>query len=147
MNKKFKLVVSNAGEVTSKWALRTLEEYKSKKFYLWSNLTVGFPNDTSAKEPTCQGRRPGSIPGLVRAHRGGHGNPLQCSCLDNPMDRGAWRPSVHRVSKSQTRLKHTGTQFNSIKILKCIPRTLLLRINSTKILLHVQKTSMFLVTL
>ena len=36
---------------------------------------------------------------------GGHGSPLQCSCLEDPMDRGAWRATVHRVSRSWTRLK------------------------------------------
>ena len=35
---------------------------------------------------------------------GGHGNPFQCSCLENPMDRGAWWATVHRVTKSQTQL-------------------------------------------
>ena len=49
-----------------------------------------------------------SIPGLGRSHGGGHGNPLQYSCLENPMDRGAWRATVHRVTKSQTRLKRTN---------------------------------------
>ena len=46
----------------------------------------------------------GSIPGLGRSPGGGHGNPLQCSCLENPMDRGAWWATVHRVARSQTRL-------------------------------------------
>ena len=46
-----------------------------------------------------------SIPGLGKFPGEGHGNPLQCSCLENPMDRGAWWATVHRVSKSQTRLK------------------------------------------
>ena len=46
-----------------------------------------------------------SIPGLGRSPGGGHGNPLQYSSLENPMDRGAWRATVHRVAKSQTRLK------------------------------------------
>ena len=45
------------------------------------------------------------IPGLGRSPRGEHGNPLQYSCLDNPMDRGAWRAMVHRIAKSQTQLK------------------------------------------
>ena len=45
------------------------------------------------------------IPGLGRSPRGEHGNPLQYSCLDNPMDRGAWRAMVHRIVKSQTQLK------------------------------------------
>ena len=41
----------------------------------------------------------GSIPGLGRSPRGGHGNLLQYSCLENPMDRRAWRATVHRVAK------------------------------------------------
>ena len=47
----------------------------------------------------------GLIPGLGRSPGEGHGSPLQYSCLENPMDRGAWRVTVHRVSKSQTQLK------------------------------------------
>ena len=47
----------------------------------------------------------GSIPGLGRPPREGHGNPLQYSCLDNPMDGGAWWPVLHRITKSQTQLK------------------------------------------
>ena len=50
-------------------------------------------------------RHAGSIPGLERSPRGGHGNPLQHSCLENLMDVGAWRATVHGVRKSQTRLK------------------------------------------
>ena len=57
----------------------------------------------------------GSIPGPGRSPGGGHGNPLQCSCLENPMDRGAWRVMVHGVTKSWTRLKrlstHAGESF------------------------------------
>ena len=47
----------------------------------------------------------GSIPGSGRSPRGGHGNPIQYFCLENPMDRGSWQATVHRVAKSQTRLK------------------------------------------
>jgi len=50
-------------------------------------------------------RDTGLIPGLGRSPGGGHGNPLQYSCLKNPMDRGAWWAIVHRVTKSQTRMK------------------------------------------
>ena len=46
-----------------------------------------------------------SIPGLGRSPGGGHGNPLQYSCLENPMDRGARQATVHEVAKSQIRLK------------------------------------------
>ena len=44
----------------------------------------------------------GSIPGLGRSPVGGHGNPLQYSCLENPMDRGVWWATVHRIAKNQT---------------------------------------------
>ena len=44
----------------------------------------------------------GLIPGWRRSPGGGHGNPLQYSCLENPMDRGAWRAIVHRVAESDT---------------------------------------------
>ena len=47
-------------------------------------------------------RDAGSIPGLGRSPGGGHGNPLQYSCLKNPMDRGAWWAMVHGVSQSDT---------------------------------------------
>ena len=58
-------------------------------------------------------RDAGSLPGLGRSPEGGHSNPLQCSCLVNPMDRGAWRATGYRVAQSRTLLKlleHTGTQ-------------------------------------
>ena len=51
----------------------------------------------------------GSIPGLGRAPGGGHSNPLQCSCLENPLDRGAWWATVHRVTKSGTGIKEFST--------------------------------------
>ena len=47
----------------------------------------------------------GSIPGLGRSLGEGHGNPLQHSCLENTMERGAWQPTVHKVIKSWTKLK------------------------------------------
>ena len=52
----------------------------------------------------------GSIPGSGRSPRGEHGNPLQYSCLENPMGRGAWRATVHGVTKSCIRLKWLSTQ-------------------------------------
>ena len=50
-------------------------------------------------------RDAGSVPEMGRSPGGGHGNPLQYSCLENPMDRGAWWATVHRVAKSRTQLK------------------------------------------
>ena len=54
--------------------------------------------------PTSSGdiRDTGLIPGLGRSPGGGHGSPLQYSCMDNPMDRGAWWDTVHRVTESDT---------------------------------------------
>ena len=54
----------------------------------------------------------GLIPRLGRSHGGGNGKPLQHSCLGNPMDRGAQRATVHRVSKSWTQLRD-GTHTHS----------------------------------
>ena len=61
---------------------------------------MGLPQGLIDKESTCNAGDAGdlgSIPGLGRSPRGGHGNPLQYSCLENPMDRGAWWATVHRV--------------------------------------------------
>ena len=55
-------------------------------------------------------RDSGSIPGSGRSPGGGQGNPLQHSCLENPMDRDAWRATVHRVTKSQAQLKQLSIQ-------------------------------------
>ena len=54
-------------------------------------------------------REQGSIPGSGRSPGGGHGNPLQYSCLQNPKDRGASQATVHSVAKGQTQLKQPST--------------------------------------
>ena len=55
-------------------------------------------------------RAPVLIPGSERSPGGGHGNPLQYSCpWENPMDRGAWQVTIHRVAKSQAQLKRLST--------------------------------------
>ena len=69
---------------------------------------MGFPGGAGVKNPPANAgdvRDADSIPGLGRTPGGGHGNPLQYSCLENPMDRGFWQATVHRVAKSWTRLK------------------------------------------
>ena len=66
---------------------------------------LGFPSGTSVKNlPANAGdvRDVGSIPGLGRSPGEGNGNPLQYSCLENPMDRGGWQAMVHGATKSQT---------------------------------------------
>ena len=57
---------------------------------------------SDGKASACDTEDPGSIPGLGRSPGKGNGNPLQYSCLENPMDRGAWRPTVQGVAKSRT---------------------------------------------
>ena len=64
----------------------------------------GFPGDSDGKESNCSAGDPGLIPGSGSSPGEGNGNPLQYSCLGNPMNRGAWWATVHGVAKSQTRL-------------------------------------------
>ena len=77
-----------------------------------SCTSLGFPGGTRGKElPTNAGNvgDSGLVPGWGRSPGGGQGNPLQCSCLENPMDRGAWWATVHGVAKSWTQLKRLNT--------------------------------------
>ena len=65
-------------------------------------ILLGYSHKASGKEPTRQCKDTGdadSIPGSGRTPGGGNGNPLRNSCLENPMDGGAWRATVHRVAK------------------------------------------------
>ena len=59
----------------------------------------GFPGDSEDKASASNAGDPGSIPGLGRSPGEGNGNPLQYSCLENPMDRGAWRAIVHGLQR------------------------------------------------
>ena len=61
-----------------------------------------FPHSSVGKASACNAGDLGLIPRLGRSPGEGNGNPLQCSCLENPMDRGAWQAIAHGVSKSQT---------------------------------------------
>ena len=74
----------------------------------------------SSVQSTCNAGDPGSIPGSGRCPGERNGNPLQYSCLENSMDGGAWRATVHRVTKSQTRLS-TYAYILTLKQLKFEP--------------------------
>ena len=63
---------------------------------------LGFPGGSNSKEYSCSVGDPGSIPGWGRFPGEGNGHPLQYSCLENSMDRGAWWATVHWVTKHQT---------------------------------------------
>ena len=65
---------------------------------------MGFPGGSEGKASACNAGDLGSIPGSGRSPGEGNGNPLQYSCLENPMDGRAWWATVHGVAKSQTRL-------------------------------------------
>ena len=64
----------------------------------------GFSGVSESKESACNAGDLGSIPWLGRSPEEGNGNPLQYSCLEYPMDRGAWQSTVHGFAKSQTQL-------------------------------------------
>ena len=90
-----------------------------KDMPIFPHLPYGFPDDLVGKESTCSGgdtRDVCLIPGLGRFPGGGNGNPLQCSCLKSPRDRGAWWATVHGVSELD------GTeQLDNNKVLKVHP--------------------------
>ena len=65
-------------------------------------FVLGFPGGADVKASACNVGDLGLIPGSGRSPGGGNGNPLQYSCLENPMDRGTWQAAVHGVSKSLT---------------------------------------------
>ena len=67
---------------------------------------VGFPGGSNGEEFACNAGDLGSIPGWGRYPGKGNGNPLQDSCLDNSMDRGAWQATVSGAAKNQTRLSN-----------------------------------------
>ena len=67
---------------------------------------MDFTDGSYGKESAYSVGDPGSIPGSGRSAGEGNGNPLQCSCLENPMDRGVCQATVHRVSKSGTQLSN-----------------------------------------
>ena len=101
------------------WLLSTPPEKGARKRYLvflkrkgkqpilsFYSTTVkeGFSGGSDGKESTCNAGDLGLIPGLGRSPGEGSGNPLQCSCLENPMDRGAWWAAIYGVAQSRARL-------------------------------------------
>ena len=73
----------------------------------------GFPRGSDGKESACNVGDLGLIPGLGRSPGGEHGNPLQYSCLENSMDREAWRVSVHGVAESDVTKRLSTAQLMS----------------------------------
>ena len=72
--------------------------FPENSYYMFSSL--GFPGSSVSKESSSNSGDPGSIPGLGRSPGKGDGNPLQYSCLENPMDRGAWQATVYGLARN-----------------------------------------------
>ena len=105
---------------------------------LYLSEYLGSPGCSDDKESACNSRNLGSIPESGRSPREGNGNPLQYSCLENSMDRGAWQAIVHRVSKSQTGMsnfhflsKHLTSHYESYSNLLSL-RPSILRVTSKR---------------
>ena len=83
-------------------------KWKISTVYLkWQSVDTvdygtGFPGSSVVKNPPANARHMGSVPGSGRSTGEGNDNPLQYSCLENPVDRGAWWATVHGVTKGQT---------------------------------------------
>ena len=68
----------------------------------WRVLSLGFPSGSVVKTPPSSAEDAGLIPGWGKAPGEGNSNPFQYSCLENPMEKRAWRATVHGVTKNQT---------------------------------------------
>ena len=77
----------------------------------------GLPCDSDGRESACNAGELSSVPALGRSLGDGPGNPLQYSCLENPMDEGAWQAIQSRVTKSWTRLSDFTFFFSSFKVM------------------------------
>ena len=88
------------------------DEWTKKLCYIY----MGFPGSSDSKESPYSAGDLGSIPGPRTSPGEGNGNPLQYSCLENPMHKGAWQASVHGVTKSWTQLR----DFSSLHVCVCV---------------------------
>ena len=93
-------------QLTRSYTALTLQSHLSPLLQLTSlhpaRFQVGFPGGSVGEESACNAGDAGLIPGSGRSPWGGHGNPLQSSCLENPMEREAWWATLCAVTKSDT---------------------------------------------
>ena len=94
---------------------------RGKKKHICSIFFLIFPGGSNIKVSAYNSGDPGLVPGLGRSSGDGNGNPLQYSCLENPMDRGAQQATIHGVAKSQTQLSNLtffiGSHWSSNSVL------------------------------
>ena len=76
----------------------------------------GFPGGSAVKSPPANTGDPGLSPGSGRSSGGGNGNPLQYSCLENPMNRGAWWATVHEVSKESNMTEQLNNNKSQCRV-------------------------------
>ena len=80
------------------------------------DLAQGFPGGSVVKNPPANAGDAGSVPGSGRSPEGGNGYPLQYSCLENPMDRGAWRAIVHGVTTELDMIEQLSNNKQSVNV-------------------------------
>ena len=96
-------IPTNSEQATSKRVFPYPSQHSlSCRLFLLVAILGDFPGGSDGRESACNAGDLGSIPGLGISPGEGKGYPLQYSCLENSMDRGAWQATVHGVSKSQT---------------------------------------------
>ena len=111
VDKKLYLYRFNSGILFSH-ENETIVIFETTLVELW-----GFPSGLDSKESDCNVGNLSSVPGSGRSPGEGNGNPLQYSCLENPMDRGAWRATVHRVTESDAT---DGTLRHSVQFSRSV---------------------------
>ena len=99
------------------YILNVCQQCKRVSLFSASFPTLGFPSGSNGKESACNAGYPGLIPGSGRSPGEGNGNPLQYSCLENLMDRGAWQATVHGDAKKESNMTEQLTLSNTCYLL------------------------------
>ena len=84
---------------------------------------LGFSGGSVGEESACNAGDTNSVPGSERSLAGGHDDPLRDSCLENPMDRGAWHTVVHRVAKSRTEVRQLSSHTHISRLSRAVQLT------------------------
>ena len=99
-------LVENVSAIQEIWFYSWVGKFPWRRDRLPTPVFLGFPGGSDSKEYTCNLGDLGLIPGLDRSPRGGHGKPLQYSCLENPYGQKSWQAIVHEVAEGQTQLSN-----------------------------------------
>ena len=112
------------GIVQYVWPLVTDFFHLAYSFFLnWRIVDLGFPCGSAVKNPPAMQETQVTVGSILWSGRfpgRGYGNPLQHSCLENPMDRGAWWATVRRVAKSRIQLKQLSTHKHTAELQCCV---------------------------